>query len=59
MELARLDLARRREGDVLGAAQAGRSQRLRLLSVVEHESVIDQAGQSVAELSEQDPTWDG
>ncbi len=42
-ELSRLDLANRREGDVLGAAQAGRRSSLRLLSVLRDEAVIERA----------------
>ena len=42
-ELARLDLAQRREGDVLGAAQSGRRSQLRLLRVLRDEEVIEQA----------------
>ncbi len=39
-ELSRLDLANRREGDVLGASQSGRRSSLRLLSVLRDEDVI-------------------
>jgi ATP-dependent DNA helicase RecG len=38
--LAKLDLANRREGDVLGAVQSGRRSSLRLLSVLRDEDVI-------------------
>lgn len=42
-ELARLDLAQRREGDVLGAAQSGMMSSLRVLRVTEDEDVIVEA----------------
>jgi ATP-dependent DNA helicase RecG len=42
-ELARLDLELRREGDVLGALQAGRRSGLRLLSLLRHEEIISRA----------------
>ncbi|WP_147107453.1 ATP-dependent DNA helicase RecG [Nesterenkonia populi] len=58
MELARLDLARRREGDILGASQTGRSHKLKLLSVIEHEQVIAQAEESIRVLTAEDPAWD-
>ena len=38
--LARLDLAQRREGDVLGAAQSGRATTLRFLSILTDDDVI-------------------
>ncbi len=38
--LARLDLEQRREGDVLGAAQSGRSATLRFLSILNDEDII-------------------
>ncbi len=38
--LSRLDLEQRREGDVLGAAQAGRRSSLRLLEVLRDEDVV-------------------
>ncbi len=54
-ELAELDLAQRREGDVLGAEQAGGRSSLRLLRVLEHGEVIGRA-RRVAELAvEADP----
>ena len=49
-ELSELDLRLRREGDVLGASQSGRSSSLRLLSVIEHEEVIADA-RNAAELT--------
>ena len=42
-ELADLDLAERREGDVLGRHQSGRAIGLRLLSLGEHREVIESA----------------
>ena len=42
-ELADLDLAERREGDVLGRHQSGRAFALRLLSLGEHREVIEAA----------------
>ncbi|MBA8823217.1 ATP-dependent DNA helicase RecG [Saccharopolyspora lacisalsi] len=42
-ELARLDLQLRREGDVLGATQAGRKSTLRMLSLLSDEELIAQA----------------
>ncbi|GAA1147695.1 ATP-dependent DNA helicase RecG [Nesterenkonia lutea] len=58
MTLARLDLERRREGDVLGAAQAGKASTLKLLRTIRDEKIIVRAAQLLAELSEADPTWD-
>ncbi|GAA1811966.1 ATP-dependent DNA helicase RecG [Nesterenkonia flava] len=57
MALARLDLQRRREGDVLGSAQAGRSTRLKLLQVIRDEELITDAAEHVARLSAEDPEW--
>jgi ATP-dependent DNA helicase RecG len=42
-ELADLDLAERREGDVLGRNQSGRAIGLRLLSLNEHRDIIEDA----------------
>ncbi len=61
-ELAREDLRLRREGDVLGRLQAGRSSSLRLLSLLEHEEVILTARSDAAELVAEDPAlgrWPG
>jgi ATP-dependent DNA helicase RecG len=41
--LADLDLEERREGDVLGRSQSGRAITLRLLSLVDHQQVIEAA----------------
>ena len=54
-ELARLDLELRREGDVLGALQAGRRSGLRLLSLLRHEEVIARSRGYAAELVADDP----
>ena len=42
-ELADLDLRERREGDVLGRSQSGRAITLRLLSLIDHQHVIEAA----------------
>jgi ATP-dependent DNA helicase RecG len=42
-ELADLDLAERREGDVLGDRQSGRAFNLRFLSLAEHRQIIEDA----------------
>ncbi len=54
-ELARFDLATRREGDVLGAAQSGVRRSLRLLSVIDHEDVILAAREEATRLVGEDP----
>ncbi len=54
-EVSRLDVALRREGDVLGAVQSGRRSSLRLLSVVAHEDVISDARSDATELVTADP----
>jgi len=54
-ELAERDLQLRREGDVLGAAQSGRSSSLRLLSVIEHEWLIKQTRGPAWEVVAADP----
>ena len=41
--LADLDLRERREGDVLGASQSGRAITLQLLSLIDHQQVIEEA----------------
>ncbi|CAN5781788.1 ATP-dependent DNA helicase RecG [soil metagenome] len=53
-EVSRLDVALRREGDVLGAVQAGRRSSLRLLSVVDDEQVIADARADATELVARD-----
>jgi len=53
--LAELDLAQRREGDVLGAEQAGGRSTLRLLRVLEHGEVIARARAVAEEAVRADP----
>jgi ATP-dependent DNA helicase RecG len=57
--LSRLDLEQRREGDVLGAAQAGRKSSLRLLTLLTDEKLIEAARQEAAVLVEADPALAG
>lgn len=57
MELARLDLERRREGDVLGASQAGRASSLKLLRVSRDEEEIARAAGHLRRMTEEDPEW--
>jgi ATP-dependent DNA helicase RecG len=54
-QLSRLDLEQRREGDVLGAAQAGRHSSLRLLQLLHDEELIGQAREEATELVTADP----
>ncbi|HEX3649881.1 MAG TPA: ATP-dependent DNA helicase RecG [Pseudonocardiaceae bacterium] len=54
-ELAQLDLEMRREGDILGAAQSGRSS-LRMLSLLRDQHVIEQARAEARDLVDGDPT---
>lgn len=53
--LARLDLAQRREGDVLGDAQSGALSALRLLSVVDDGELIAIARRYAEEILDTDP----
>lgn len=53
--LAELDLAQRREGDVLGADQAGGRSSLRLLRVLEHGEVIQRAREVAERAVAEDP----
>jgi ATP-dependent DNA helicase RecG len=53
--LSRIDLEARREGDVLGASQAGRRSSLRLLSVLRHEKEIAEAREDATEVVADDP----
>ncbi|MGO9163322.1 MAG: ATP-dependent DNA helicase RecG [Streptosporangiaceae bacterium] len=57
--LARLDLEQRREGDVLGAAQAGRHSSLRLLTLLADEDLIRQARAEATALVDADPALAG
>lgn len=54
-ELAQLDLAQRREGDVLGVAQSGTATKLRLLSLLDHEDVIETARAFAQRVVAEDP----
>jgi ATP-dependent DNA helicase RecG len=54
-ELSRFDLESRREGDVLGASQAGRRSSLRMLAVLRDEDVITAAREEATELVASDP----
>jgi ATP-dependent DNA helicase RecG len=54
-KLSRLDLEQRREGDVLGAAQAGRKSSLRLLTLLRDEELIGQAREEATVLVKSDP----
>jgi ATP-dependent DNA helicase RecG len=57
-ELARLDLAQRREGDVLGASQSGRRSSLKLLQVVTDVEVIEEARAAANKVISIDPNLD-
>jgi ATP-dependent DNA helicase RecG len=54
-KLSRLDLEQRREGDVLGAAQAGRHSSLRLLRLLKDEDLIRQAREDASAVVSADP----
>jgi ATP-dependent DNA helicase RecG len=54
-KLSRLDLEQRREGDVLGAAQAGRQSSLRLLRLLADEDLIRQARDEATAVVSADP----
>ncbi|PZR52275.1 ATP-dependent DNA helicase RecG [Xylanimonas oleitrophica] len=53
--LAQLDLEQRDEGDVLGAAQSGRTSSLRLLRVVKDADLIEEAREESAAVVAADP----
>jgi ATP-dependent DNA helicase RecG len=55
LELSRLDLEQRREGDVLGVAQAGRRSSLKLLTLLRDEALITDARREATALVEADP----
>jgi ATP-dependent DNA helicase RecG len=57
--LAELDLEQRREGDVLGAAQAGRKKSLKLLSVLKDAKLIGEARTEATALVDADPDLAG
>ena len=54
-KLSRLDLEQRREGDVLGAAQAGRRSSLRLLQLLADEDLIVRAREEASAVVAADP----
>jgi ATP-dependent DNA helicase RecG len=54
-QLSRLDLQQRREGDVLGSAQAGRRSSLKLLRLLEDEDLIAAAREEATALVTADP----
>ena len=54
-QLSRLDLQQRREGDVLGSAQAGRRSSLKLLRLLDDEDLIADARQEAGPLVALDP----
>lgn len=54
-ELAQLDLATRREGDILGAAQSGTTSNLRLLSLIAHGDILESAREFASGVVERDP----
>jgi len=54
-QLSRLDLAQRREGDVLGSAQAGRRSSLKLLRLLADEDLIASARVEATALVGDDP----
>ena len=54
-QLSRLDLQQRREGDVLGAAQAGRRSSLKLLRLLADEDLIATAREEASPLVAADP----
>jgi len=58
-KLSRLDLEQRREGDVLGAAQAGRRSSLKLLTLLKDEELIGRARRDATELVAADPALAG
>ncbi|HVB44227.1 MAG TPA: ATP-dependent DNA helicase RecG [Streptosporangiaceae bacterium] len=57
--LSRLDLEQRREGDVLGAAQAGRRSSLKLLTLLADEDLIGAARREATDLVGADPALAG
>ena len=55
--LSRIDLVQRREGDVLGTAQAGRKSSLRLLRLLADEDLIGQAREEARRWSAPIRRW--
>ncbi|MBO0820265.1 MAG: ATP-dependent DNA helicase RecG [Nocardiopsaceae bacterium] len=58
-ELSRLDLAQRKEGDVLGSAQSGGRRSLRLLRLLRDEDLIGLAREEATALVDSDPELAG
>ncbi|GAA4429991.1 ATP-dependent DNA helicase RecG [Georgenia halophila] len=58
-ELAETDLRLRREGDILGASQSGRSSSLRLLRVLTDAAIIEAARTAARDLVARDPGLTG
>jgi ATP-dependent DNA helicase RecG len=58
-KLSRLDLEQRREGDVLGATQAGRQSSLKLLRLLHDEDLIGQAREEATAVVSGDPQLTG
>jgi ATP-dependent DNA helicase RecG len=58
-QLSRLDLEQRREGNVLGAAQAGRKSSLKMLTLLDDEDLIGQAREAASALVDTDPELAG
>jgi ATP-dependent DNA helicase RecG len=58
-KLSRLDLEQRREGDVLGAAQAGRRSSLKLLTLLQDEDLIGEARAEAQHVVDADPALAG
>jgi ATP-dependent DNA helicase RecG len=58
-QLSRLDLEQRREGDVLGEAQAGRKSSLKLLTLLADEKLISEAREEASVLVDADPELAG
>ena len=54
-QLSRLDLEQRREGNVLGAVQAGRKSSLKMLTLLDDEDLIGQARAAASALVDADP----
>ena len=55
-ELSRIDLAQRREGDILGAAQSGSKSTLRFSAGAADAEIIERAREDARSVVEKDPT---
>ena len=55
-ELSRIDLAQRREGDILGAAQSGSKSTLRFLRALADADIIERAREDARSVVAKDPT---